>query len=165
MALFGPLAVIRARCDRWPEFRAAFAYAADALTPGSSARLRLESLEEGATNRVELPAGAYAIEMAYRTKARAEGFLETHRRFIDVQVVVAGEEFMDVAAAPGLGTVRAYNPDRDFAELEASPAASALRIRAGEVAVFWPEDAHQPTIAAGAPALVRKTVIKVPVPA
>ena len=45
-------------------------------------------------------------------------------------------------------------------------AASQLRFRAGEAAVFFPKDGHMPSLRAGATAqLVRKTVVKVPVPA
>ncbi len=162
MALFGSFAAVRARCARWPEFAAALAYAGEALTPGTAVRARIDAQPEGTSHRVELPGGAYAIESVYRTKARSEGFLETHRRYIDVQVVVAGEELMDVTS-PAACTALPYDSEKDFAKHAAATAVSTLRIRAGEAAVFWPEDVHQPSIAVGEPALVRKVVIKVPV--
>jgi YhcH/YjgK/YiaL family protein len=165
MALFGPIGVVRARCARWPEFHAAFAYAAQAVTPDSPVHARIRALAEGATLRVELPGGAHAVEMAYRTKSRSEGFFETHRKYVDVQVIVAGDESMETAAAAQLGVTQAYDEARDFAKYAETDAASVLRMRAGDVAVFWPEDAHMPSLAVKSPGLVRKTVIKVPVPA
>ncbi len=45
----------------------------------------------------ELAAGAFALEQAYQTKARPEGFFESHRKYIDMQVVVAGEEVLELA--------------------------------------------------------------------
>ena len=163
MAFLGPLAAVRRRCAHLPEFEAAFAYAAQALTPGSPVHARITALACGATHRHELAGGAYAVEMAYLAKPRAEGFFETHRRFIDVQVVVAGEELMELAAAPRLGVTQAYDAAKDMTKHADTDAASVLRVMAGDAAVFWPEDAHMPGLAVQAPALVRKTVVKVPV--
>ncbi len=165
MALFGPLATVRARCARWPEFRDAMAYAAEALTPGSPVQARMRALAEGATHRVALAGGARAVEMAYRTGPAAAGFFESHRQYIDVQVMVAGEEVMEVAAAGPLGVMEAYDEAKDMTRHADPSAASTLRLRAGDVAVLWPDDAHKPSLAAGEPALVRKMVVKVPVPA
>jgi len=164
MALFGPFATVRDRCARWPEFRAAFAYAGQMLIPGSPAQERVRALAEGATHRRNLTGGAHAVEMAYLTKSRSEGGFEAHQRYIDVQVVVAGEELMEAAAAGPLGVLQAYDAEKDVILFAHPVAASGLRLRAGDVAVFWPEDAHRAGIAPDQPALVRKTVIKVPVP-
>ena len=164
MALFGPLATVAERCGGLPEFRVALAYAAEAVRPASAVNARINGLAAGTTRREELAGGAYAVEMAYLTKSRAEGFFETHRRFIDVQVMVAGEELMEVAPAAQLGVAQPYDAAKDFTKHTMADRASVLRLNAGQVAVFWPEDAHLPSVAAGDPALVRKTVVKVPLP-
>ena len=163
MASFGFLAAVRDRVGRDPGFAVAFAYAIEAVTPGSATHARIAALKVGATHRQELAGGAYAVEMAYLTKPRAEGFFETHRQFIDLQVVVAGEEVMEVAGAVQLGVAEPYDAARDFTKHTEAPAPSVLRVAAGQAAIFWPEDAHMPGLAAGRPALVRKTVVKVPV--
>ena len=162
MALFGPLESVRKQCAR-PEFDAAFAYAEAALTPGSEAHARLMALQTGPAHRHELQGGAYAMEMAYQTKTRPEGFFETHRKFIDVQVVVVGEELMEVDHADRVAVTHAYDESKDFTKHGDSHSSSVLRTRAGDVAIFWPSDAHMPSIAVGQSSLVRKTVIKVPV--
>jgi YhcH/YjgK/YiaL family protein len=163
MAFFGTFAAVRERCAHLPEFQTAFAYAAQALTPGSPAHARITALACGATHRHELANGAYAVEMAYLTKPRPEGFFETHRRYIDLQVVVAGDELMEFAAAPRLGVNQPYDPAKDLTKHADTDTSSVLRVTAGDAAVFWPEDAHMPALAAQTPALVRKTVVKVPV--
>lgn len=163
MAFFGPLATFCTRCAHLPEFKAALTYAEQASTPGSAVYARIVGLAEGTTQRHDLAEGAYAMEMAYRTKPRSGGFFETHRRYIDVQLVVAGEEAMEVTAAIGLGISSAYDEAKDFTKHSDTDAASVIRVRSGEVAVFWPEDAHMPSLLVREPALVRKTVIKVPV--
>ena len=133
--------------------------------PGSAAYARIMALSGGSTHRQELPGGACAIETAYQTKTRPEGFFETHRKFVDVQVIVAGEEMMEVARADRLAVTLPYDEGRDFTKYGDSDSASVLRTQAGAVAVFWPGDAHMPSLAVSQPSLVRKTVIKVPVSA
>lgn len=157
--------MVRGQCARLPEFHAALAYAEQALAPGSEIHSCIAGLASGSVHRHELAEGAYAMEMAYQTKRRPEGFFETHRKFIDVQVVVAGEELMEVAGAARLGVAQAYDEAKDMTKYADTDAASVLRARAGDVAIFWPEDAHMPALVARNPGLVRKTVIKVPVPA
>jgi len=163
MACFGPWTSVRDRCGRQPSFAAAFAYVAEVMAPGAAAHARITALPAGASHRHELAGGAYAMEMAYLTKPRAEGFFETHRRYIDIQVVVEGDEIMEVAPAGTLGLAQPYDAAKDFTRHTDAHAPSVLRVAAGHAAVFWPEDAHMPSLTVGRPALVRKTVVKVPV--
>lgn len=163
MALFGSLATLRQQLGARPAFEAAFAYLDDALHPGSAANLRLQQLAEGESGRVELSGGAFALEQVYRSKPRSEGFFESHRAYIDVQVVVTGEEYIEVADVAGLSVKEDKTPEKDVILYHMSDVSSRLRLRAGDAAILWPVDGHMPTLATDAPALVRKIVIKVPV--
>lgn len=162
MALIGTFAAVRRRCAHLPEFQTALAYVAEALTPGSFVRARIDALGEGSSHRQELPDGAHAVETAYRTKPRSEGFFESHRRYVDLQVVVSGTECMEVSGAAGLAVAQPYDEAKDLITYADTDEASRLRVREGEAVVFWPEDAHLPSMAVGTPGLVRKIVVKVP---
>ena len=163
MAVFGSFPAVHRQLRPDPRFSAAFAYVADALQPGSTAAARIGGLAVGVTERIELTGGAFALEQVYLPKARAEGFFESHRKFIDVQVVVAGEELMEVAEITRLMVATDYNPERDLLKYADVADTSVLRMQAGEVAVFFPEDGHMPSLQWRGPGLVRKTVVKVPV--
>ncbi|HTQ30042.1 MAG TPA: YhcH/YjgK/YiaL family protein [Opitutaceae bacterium] len=164
MAIFGTLETLRAQLARPEHFAAALAYAAEALRPDSAAGARLGRMATDATERVELSGGAFALEQTYMTKPRAEGRWESHRAYIDVQVIVAGEELMEATDAARLTVAEDLTPGKDLIFYQPFGAGSVLRVRAGEAAVFFPADAHLPSLRTGAePALVRKTVIKVPV--
>lgn len=163
MAIFGPFSTVRGQLRLDPRFSAAFAYAAEALQPGSAAAARIGGLAAGVTGRIELGGGAFALEQAYLPKVRAEGFFESHRKFIDVQIIVAGEELMEVMEISRLVATMDYNPERDLIKYSAGADASVLRLSAGEGAVFFPEDGHMPSLQWRGPGLVRKTVVKVPV--
>lgn len=162
MAQFGPFATLRPQLAADPRFAAAFAYAADLLDPRSDACARLGALAEGETHRLELSAGAFALEQVYRTKPRPEGFFESHRKYIDVQLIVAGEEIMEVEDITRLAVSAPYLAERDLIKYGDAAVASRLIMRAGDAAVFFPEDGHMPSLQWRGAALVRKSVVKVP---
>jgi|DEB19_MinimDraft_3_1074340.scaffolds.fasta_scaffold97076_1 biofilm protein TabA len=164
MAILGSLETVRAQSPRTAAFATAFAYAQEVRREGSAAHARLFALEPGKSARVELGEGVFAMEQAYLTKPRADGFFESHRRLIDVQVVVAGREIIEVIDAARSPVQVPYDSERDFTHHADAAGASIARLEAGDVAVFFPSDVHMPGLRAGAEAvLVRKTVVKVPV--
>ena len=164
MAIFGTLDTLRVQLARPEHFAAALAYVAEALRPDSAAQARIGRIASGTTERVELAGGAFALEQVYLAKPRTEGRWESHRAYIDVQVVVAGEELMEVADVAQLAVAEDLRPAKDLIFYRPFDRCSVLRVRAGEAAAFFPSDAHLPSLRTVAVAtLVRKTVIKVPV--
>lgn len=164
MAQFGPFATVRSQVFA-PQFAAAFEYVAQALHPGSAVHDRILALARGQNERVELGGGLFAMEQVYDTRPRTGGFFESHRRYVDVQVIVEGAELMEVEDIARLHLTVGYDAERDFAQYAIDvPGASRLCLRSGDVALFFPEDGHLPGLQLhGTPALVRKTVVKVPV--
>ncbi len=162
MAISGSLATVRSQAPRLPFIDAAFAYAAELLTPGSAAQARLLALAEGASFRVDLGGGLHAIEQVYRTRAPGEGRLETHFAHLDLQLIVAGEELIELVDLARLRVVEDGRPGNDVA-FYAPAAGSVLRLGAGDAALLFPADGHAGGLRAGEPALVRKSVVKVPV--
>jgi len=164
MALFGSLPVLRAQADPRGLFVPAFAYLEDLFRAGSAAGQRLDSISIGETHRVELAEGSFALEQVYHSKSRPEGFFESHRNYIDVQVIFFGAEWMEVIGIDQLEVRETYNPTRDLIIYEDVAGASSLHVIRGHAAIFYPEDGHMPGLSgSAAPSIVKKTVIKVPV--
>ncbi len=163
MAIVGPFSAVNAQLAADVRFQVACAYVADMLAAGSAGRERMGRIAPGVTERVELAGGAFALEQVYQPKQRPEGFFESHRKYIDVQVIVAGEELMELEDISRLGVSDAYQPERDLIKYTDTAAASVLRMKAGDVAIFFPTDGHMPSLHWRGPGLVRKTVVKVPV--
>jgi YhcH/YjgK/YiaL family protein len=164
MALFGPIMTVRAQAPQPEKFAATFAYLEALFRPGSPESVRLLATPVGETHRYELADGAFAMEQVYRSKLRPDGFFESHRRYIDVQVIFEGEEWMEVADLTRGAERLPYNPDRDLIVWHDIPSASRLNVRAGDAAIFYPADVHMPGLCPeSGQAIVRKTVIKVPV--
>lgn len=164
MALYGSLASVRAQLPRSEGFSTAFAYLDDLLRPGSAVQARMRAVAVGDTQKIELAGGALVIEQAFETRLRADGFFESHRKYIDVQTVIEGEELMEVADVSRMTVRQPYHAERDLIVYQDSTDASLLRVFSGQVAVFFPSDVHMPTLRIRAePVLVRKAVVKVPV--
>lgn len=164
MALYGSLATVRAQAPHTDGFGQAFRYVEELLQDGSPLQKRLRGIGSGDSEKVQLNDGVFVIEQAYETKLRADGFFESHRKFIDVQTVFEGEELMEVADIARMKVRQPYNADRDLIVYEDSTDASLLRVFAGQIAIFFPSDVHMPTMRIrNDPVLVRKAVVKVPV--
>jgi biofilm protein TabA len=164
MAIFGPYAVARARVADDRRFAAALAYVDELLRPDSEPHRRVRSGAPGPAQRIELAAGTFVLEQTYETRLRAETFFESHRRYIDVQVIVEGAEAIEVEDISRLQVTVAYDADRDLIKYADTPAASRLALRDGDAAIFFPADGHMPTLRLASQAvLVRKCVVKVPV--
>ena len=130
----------------------------------SPAQSRLRAISKGDSKKIELTHGAFAIEQVYETKPRPEGFFESHQKYIDLQVVITGEELIEVIDLARIAVREAYNPDRDLVLFGDTADASHLRLTAGLAAIFFPVDVHMPTLRLRSSAtLVRKTVVKIPV--
>jgi len=98
-------------------------------------------------------------EAALKTKEAAR--LEGHRVFIDIQYMVAGEELIGYVPRAHCAEI-SDDVANDFQELQGT--AEFQTLRPGCFAIYFPEDAHQPSIGTGAhTGPVRKIVIKVPV--
>lgn len=163
MALYGSVATLRAQAPQTPGFATAFAYVEDVLRADSAAAARLRGIAPGNAQKTDLGGGVFVVEQAYESKPRADGFFESHRAYIDVQVVVEGEELMEIADIARTTVRQPYNAERDLIVYEDSKDASQLRVFAGQATVFFPADVHMPSLRLGAsPSLVRKAVVKIP---
>ena len=135
----------------------------EGIHPGVMQGLRLlrsldfDSLEDG-SYEVEGERLFYSLA-TYETKQDNQT-PETHRRYIDIQYMVRGEELVGLCRQDELtGVVEAY-PERDIWLNRGRT--DRMRLTQGSFMVLWPSDPHAPGIAAGeGSALCRKCVMKV----
>ncbi|MGB6221732.1 MAG: YhcH/YjgK/YiaL family protein [Haloferula sp.] len=161
MAIFGAVEALR---DQWPQggrWEAAHGLVSRYLTDGSEERLGAFSRKEGESVKIEISDGIFLIEEAYRTKEPAEVRWEAHREWADVQLILAGEERMDVAKTASLKLEEDLSPQRDMLYFGDFDGGSRLCFEAGDVAIFLPSDGHRPGLHVGFSEFVRKVVIKV----
>lgn len=102
----------------------------------------------------------YATVSDYQTKPCSEAKLEAHRNYIDIQMVLSGDELIGYAPFADQPCVVPYDPARDIG-FYAIGTAPYIPFGQGQFVVFFPNDAHAPGRTAGAPKPVRKLVVKV----
>ena len=104
----------------------------------------------------------YANIQTYGTRRLEDGVFEAHRRYIDLQAILDGEELCGVVAgADWLRETAPYDDARDVRFFASPQGYATLPLRRGLFALFHPEDAHMPGIAPGALGKVRKCVVKI----
>lgn len=125
------------------------------------AQVQGQTLPDG---RVEIDGQTvFALVQSYNSKPRGDVIrFEAHRKYVDIQCVVEGEEYEGWASLPQMDVTTDYIPDKDIL---LGPVAAGdmtlVRLKAGQVAVFYPTDAHAPGLAIDEPAPIKKIVVKV----
>lgn len=84
--------------------------------------------------------------------------METHNKYIDIQVPVTGSETMGWIAGSKLKEMtEPYNADKDISFF-ADKASNFIVVQPLEFAVFFPQDGHQPQLFEGT---IKKIIVKV----
>ena len=101
-----------------------------------------------------------------QTRSKSGAKPEAHNEFIDIQIVLEGEEIILCQPRELCRTSDPYVKDRDveFFYPDTAIPGVELRLVPGAFAIFYPQDAHTPLLMPRNQAeLVKKIVIKVPV--
>ena len=101
----------------------------------------------------------FALISEYKTKSESEGKLEAHRKYIDVQYVISGEELMGYTPLSDQSILEPYKEENDIIFFKGEK--SFTKVSSGMFAIFFPEDVHMPGISTGKISDVKKLVIKV----
>lgn len=124
----------------------------------------LESdLEQRKPGRYEIEGDSiFAFVSEYETKVLEDTIIESHQRYIDIQLLVSGEERLDCFTGSSLEVKTPYNKQDDAAfyyRPEQVPASVILT--PGVFVLFYPADLHSPQIAVKKSMPVKKVVVKI----
>ncbi len=104
----------------------------------------------------------FALLQRYETVTADAPKFEYHKKYIDVQYIVSGEEVIGWVPADRITVTEEYEADKDicFGKVPRHEITS-ICLGTGQLAVLYPEDGHAPRLAARRPSTVWKIVIKV----
>ena len=113
--------------------------------------------------RYELKNGVIANVITYMTKPVQLTNYESHKKYIDVQYMIYGEELIAVEDIGNIDMNIAsfYDEDRDLI-LYQYDGGSVKKLNLGDIEIFYPQDVHRGAIAVENPMQIRKIVVKVP---
>ena len=117
------------------------------------------------TDLHQLPTGRQEIDgdrlyvnvMEVDGHSREDAQLEYHRKYIDIQIVLSGDETIGWTALQDLPKGTPFDSEKDYALVKA-PISAWFPVKPGFFAVFFPQDAHAPCCGTGK---IRKAVVKV----
>ena len=121
-------------------------------------KLDMESLEDGTTELVENRLKVAVVSTSMKPAADAK--LETHEKFIDIQLPVTKAETFGWKSLSNLEeSETGYDAQNDIEFFRDTPTAY-VTLLPGEFVIFFPEDAHAPLVGEGA---TKKIIIKIAV--
>ncbi|MCF6175377.1 MAG: YhcH/YjgK/YiaL family protein [Victivallaceae bacterium] len=104
----------------------------------------------------------FCMVASYETKAANEAQLEYHREYIDIQVLLAGEETIGWALPELTPETVAYNSDNDIAfHAYNATESSTVKLVPGLFAIFLTEEGHAPGLITNQVTTVKKAVVKI----
>ena len=105
-----------------------------------------------------------AIVSEYETKVKNEVGFEAHKKFIDIQYLLKGEERIACYPVEKLTELTPYSEEKDAAfYAEDGVKAQEMIIGNGYFVIFFPQDGHMPQLYVDEPKIVKKVVVKVAV--
>jgi len=94
------------------------------------------------------------------TQPFAERRAEYHARYLDIQIVLKGQEGMAFSTQPAGAPDTDWLADKDIAFLAEGVQEKTVVLNEGDFVVFYPGEVHKPLCAVNTPAPVRKVVVK-----
>ena len=124
--------------------------------------LDLANLEEGSQELID---GIKMNVMSFDTVLPETKKAEMHRKFIDIQLVISGEEMIEYSVAqPDLAQYDEYRDEDDYQLTLQIEDKSTVTLLPKMFAVFFPYEPHKPGCTVnGKSSFVKKLVVKVPV--
>lgn len=118
----------------------------------------LNALENG-MHEIDGP-DCFVNIMDTKGKTKEEAVMETHRRMLDIQIPLDADETYGYTPTADLPEAE-YNEAKDVTKYPGVQGESFITCHPGMMAVFLPEDGHQPCI--GTAENIHKAVIKIAV--
>ncbi|MGL2648899.1 YhcH/YjgK/YiaL family protein [Helicobacter pylori] len=145
MAIFGELGSLGHLFKKTQELEILHAYLKEVMQKGSEANQRVLNLAPNTEFQMPLEHGIFSIEQSYyleHAKEGEKGFFESHRQYVDFQLIIKGVEGAKVADINRAVIKTPYDEKRDLIVYEPVSEASFLRLNAGMLAIFLENDAH-----------------------
>jgi len=103
----------------------------------------------------------YLLLSDYETRNIAECKTEAHRKYIDVQFIIKGQELVGYASLGNQSTITDYDEKNDYILYNGD--LSFINFHEGMFAIFYPDDLHMPGVGDNN-SPIRKAVLKIKLP-
>ncbi|MEZ8991212.1 YhcH/YjgK/YiaL family protein [Vibrio breoganii] len=109
--------------------------------------------------------GVFVMLAEAITEAKQNRLSEIHKEFIDIQIILEGEETIGYSNHISNEAKAKDKLENDVMFFEHVENEQFVHLKEGDFAVFYPNQAHRPLCATNDPMAVRKAIVKVPISA
>ena len=103
----------------------------------------------------------YANIQTLKTKSLDEQKWEVHRKYIDIQYVIKGQEKMGYGILDDFGNVIVpYDNEKDIAFLDGKKY-NYVNVSEGDFVIFYPNDVHAPMLSVKESEEIKKVIVKI----
>ena len=107
--------------------------------------LKENAVPDIADGRIEISEDRIiALPQHYHTHPFESAKFEVHKKYIDIQYVVSGNEYIYIGEPESMTTVTPFNTEKDIAFFNGS--GNAVRLNPGDFMIIWPHEAHEPCV-------------------
>lgn len=99
--------------------------------------------------------------MQFMTQPAQAKRAELHAEYIDVQILLAGEERIDFGLVDSARQCDEWHREEDYQLCDEMAGQQSVTLQAGMFAVFFPGEPHKPGVQVKTPAEIKKAVVKV----
>lgn len=99
--------------------------------------------------------------MQFATQSPDDKKAELHEQYIDIQLLLAGEERIQFGVAGSARQCEAMHSEDDYQLCREIAAGQTITLQPGMFAVFMPGEPHKPGCAVNVPEEIKKVVVKV----
>ena len=119
----------------------------------------LKNIEDGS---YEIDGKAiYANVQSLKTKLVKDKKWEVHRKYIDIQYVISGEEKMGYGILEDFNEItQKYDTEKDVEFLNGDKF-NFVDVQEGDFVIFYPNDVHAPMLSVNEPINVKKVIVKI----
>lgn len=111
--------------------------------------------------KTEVDSEFYYTVQKYNTKDVSNCLFESHKKYVDIQIILEGSEIMDLADISRLSVKQDYNSDSDFMFWNVPECFTRATLRQGDYIVIYPETAHRGAVKLDTSEKILKIVGKV----
>lgn len=136
-------------------------------TIGEKMEQRLKNAVEFIDNLKDVKEGCFQVSsdfyynvIEYVPKESKDVLYESHRKYIDIQRILDGEEFLMVSDVSTLVPCSPYDEEKDFLNYSGETSPSGVLFRKGSSIVLFPKDGHKAVRYGSSDVTVRKIVGK-----
>lgn len=105
--------------------------------------------------------GFYYNVIEYQTSGEKDKPFESHRKYVDIQLLLDGEEIMQTTDISRLEVADEYDDEKDFVLYKAIDYVASTILRPDSIMILYPRDAHRSMSLYGVAKNIKKIVGKV----